>query len=58
MTEQNMRLKDWIKTKKVHDKEKSYTRALQEVEMRNTSQCPTPNEFTGKLPKSLQQSGH
>jgi len=35
LTEQNFKLKDWIKTKKVHDKEQSYQSALRQVELIN-----------------------
>jgi hypothetical protein len=35
LTEQNFKLKDWIKTKKVHDKEQSYQSALKQVELIN-----------------------
>ncbi len=41
LTEQNMKLKDWIKTKKVQDKEKKYTQALNIAEIQEPLDMPS-----------------
>ena len=45
LTEQNIKLKEWIKAKKVQDKENSYKHALHNIDLKEEqqSECPTPS---------------
>ena len=52
LTEQNFKLKDWIKTKKGHDKESNYQSALKHVELNRESECPTPPGVDVRIPVS------
>ena len=57
LTEQNFKLKDWIKTKKVADKEKGYTRALKNVESdMNSDHHIQLDKRSIPLPKTLQNT--
>ena len=42
LTEQNMKLKDWIKTKKLQEKEQNYSKALSHVDLKDINDIPTP----------------
>ena len=54
-----MKLKDWIKTKKLHEKEKNYSKALNHVDLKDISDIATPpivNDLGRELPSSLTRS--
>lgn len=54
LTEQNLKLKEWIKAKKTHEKEKSYRNAIDKIDLKDGEyECPTPSV---QMPKSLRST--
>ena len=45
LTEQNVKLKDWIKTKKQQEKENEYNKVLKHGELPDISDCPPSEAF-------------